>query len=175
MIRRQSTTRYDTVDVRVSLQSLSPGMQNAEGHQAISYNSCRNRHCPKCQTNAREKWLCARRRELLPVGYYHLVFSVPHALVPLLWQNKRCLFGLLFDASAATLLEVAADPARLGGEIAAANTLIAMPTECGRAATRDGAKHFELSPGERIAIAFEELASCPADDIGHLPGWSCHA
>ena len=87
------------------------------GHQAISYNSCRNRHCPKCQTNAREKWLCARRRELLPVGYFHLVFSVPHALVPLIWQNKRYLFGLLFDASAATLLEVAADPARLGAEV----------------------------------------------------------
>ena len=78
------------------------------GHQAISYNSCRNRHCPKCQTNAREKWLCARRQELLPVCYFHLVFSVPHALVPLIWQNKRHLFGLLFDASAATLLEVAA-------------------------------------------------------------------
>ena len=87
------------------------------GHQAISYNSCRNRHCPKCQTNAREKWLCARRQELLPVCYFHLVFSVPHALVPLIWQNKRYLFGLLFDASAATLLEVAADPARLGAEI----------------------------------------------------------
>jgi len=87
------------------------------GHRAISYNSCRNRHCPKCQTNAREKWLCARRRELLPVNYFHLVFSVPHALVPLIWENKRYLFGLLFDASAATLLEVAADPARLGAEI----------------------------------------------------------
>ncbi len=87
------------------------------GHQAISYNSCRNRHCPKCQTNAREKWLCARRRELLPVCYFHLVFSVPHALAPLMWQNKKLLFGLLFDASAAALLEVAADPARLGAEI----------------------------------------------------------
>jgi hypothetical protein len=87
------------------------------GHQAISYNSCRNRHCPKCQTNAREKWLCARQRELLPVCYFHLVFSVPHALVPLIWQNKKLLFGLLFDASAATLLEVAANPARLGAEI----------------------------------------------------------
>jgi Putative transposase/Transposase zinc-binding domain len=87
------------------------------GHQAISYNSCRNRHCPKCQTSAREKWLCARQRELLPVCYFHLVFSVPHALVPLIWQNKKLLFGLLFDASAATLLEVAADPARLGAEV----------------------------------------------------------
>ena len=87
------------------------------GHQAISYNSCRNRHCPKCQTNAREKWLCARRRELLPVCYFHLVFSVPHALVPLMWQNQKILFGLLFNASAATLLEVAADPSRLGGQV----------------------------------------------------------
>ena len=87
------------------------------GHQAISYNSCRNRHCPKCQTNAREKWLCARRRELLPVCYFHLVFSVPHALVPLIWQNKKFLFSLLFETSAATLLEVAADSARLGAEI----------------------------------------------------------
>jgi hypothetical protein len=87
------------------------------GHQAISYNSCRNRHCPKCQTNAREKWLCARRQELLPVCYFHLVFSVPHALVPLMWQNKKLLFSLLFEASAATLLEVAANPARLGAEI----------------------------------------------------------
>ena len=87
------------------------------GYQAISYNSCRNRHCPKCQTNAREKWLRRRQQELLPVGYYHLVFSVPHALVPLIWQNKKRLFKLLFEASAATLLEVAADPKHLGAEV----------------------------------------------------------
>jgi hypothetical protein len=87
------------------------------GHRAISYNSCRNRHCPKCQTNARNKWLAARQQELLPADYYHLVFSVPHALVPLIWQNKKVLFKLLFDASAETLLEVAADPKHLGAEI----------------------------------------------------------
>ena len=87
------------------------------GHQVISYNSCRNRHCPKCQTSARDKWLAARQQELLPVGYYHLVFSVPHTLNPLVWQNKRVLFKLLFEASAETLLEVAADPKRLGAEI----------------------------------------------------------
>jgi hypothetical protein len=87
------------------------------GYQAISYNSCRNRHCPKCQTNAREKWLRAREQELLPVGYFHLVFSVPHALVPLIWQNQRVLFALLFEASAAALLEVASDPKHLGAEI----------------------------------------------------------
>lgn len=87
------------------------------GHQATFFNSCRNRHCPKCQTNARNRWLTARQRELLPAGYYHLVFSVPHTLVPLMWQNKRVLFQLLFEASAATLLEVAADPRHLGAEI----------------------------------------------------------
>jgi hypothetical protein len=87
------------------------------GHQAISYNSCRNRHCPKCQTSAREKWLDKRQQELLPVAYYHLVFSVPHAFVPLIWQNKRRLFSLLFETSAATLLEVAADPKHLGADI----------------------------------------------------------
>lgn len=87
------------------------------GYQAILFNSCRNRHCPKCQTNAREKWLRRRQQEVLPVIYHHLVFSVPHALVPLLWQNKKILFSLLFDATAATLLEVAADPKRLGAEI----------------------------------------------------------
>ena len=87
------------------------------GYQATWFNSCRNRHCPKCQTNAREKWLRRRQQELLPAVYYHLVFSVPHALVPLIWQNKKTLFSLLFEATAATLLEVAADPKHLGAEI----------------------------------------------------------
>ena len=87
------------------------------GYQAISYNSCRNRHCPKCQTSTGEKWLRAPEQELLPVSYFHLVFSVPHALVPLIWQNQKVLFKLLFEASSATLLQVAADPKRLGAEI----------------------------------------------------------
>lgn len=87
------------------------------GYQAISFFSCRNRHCPKCQVNAREKWLRQRQRELLPVGYYHIVFSVPHRLIPLIWQNKKLLFSLLFQATGSALLEVAADPKRLGAEI----------------------------------------------------------
>jgi len=87
------------------------------GREAISYNSCRNRHCPKCQTGARDRWLARRQQELLDVGYYHLVFSVPHELVPLMWQNKRQLFSLLFEASAASLLDVAADPKHLGAEL----------------------------------------------------------
>jgi hypothetical protein len=87
------------------------------GHQAISYNSCRNRHCPKCQIAAREQWLAARSAELLPVPYYHVVFTLPRALSALVLQNKRWLYNLLFRASAETLLEVAANPKYLGAQI----------------------------------------------------------
>jgi hypothetical protein len=87
------------------------------GHQAISYNSCRNRHCPKCQSNARNKWLAARQEELLNVPYVHVVFTLPHQLAPLVFHNKKLLYGLLFRASSGTLLEVAADPRHLGAEI----------------------------------------------------------
>lgn len=94
------------------------------GYQsAISYNSCRNRHCPKCQTGARNKWLAARSQELLPVPYVHVVFTLPQELVPLAYHNKRLLYGLLFQASAATLLEVAADPKHLGAEIGVLSVL----------------------------------------------------
>jgi len=87
------------------------------GHTAISYNSCRNRHCPKCQGNARLRWLQARARELLHSSYVHVVFTVPRELAPLALQNKRLLYNLLFHASAATLLEIARDPRHLGAEI----------------------------------------------------------
>ena len=88
------------------------------GHRAtISYNSCRNRHCPKCQTGARERWLEARRRELLPSPYAHVVFTLPAQLAPLALQNKKIIYDLLLRASAETLLEVARNPRRLGAEI----------------------------------------------------------
>ncbi len=88
------------------------------GHRApISYNSCRDRHCPKCQTAARERWIAARRQELLPTRYLHVVFTLPHRLAPLVLQNKKVLYGLLFRTSAETLLEVARDPKHLGAEI----------------------------------------------------------
>ena len=83
---------------------------------AISYNSCRNRHCPKCQTSARERWIQARRRELLPSPYVHVVFTLPHQLAALALQNKKLIYGLLLRASAETLLEVARNPRRLGAE-----------------------------------------------------------
>ena len=87
------------------------------GHRVISYNSCRNRHCPKCQANARDRWLAARSRELLPTPYVHVVFTLPHQLAPLALQNKKILYTLLFRASAQTLLEIARDPKHLGAEI----------------------------------------------------------
>src|SRR6195256_5481245 len=88
------------------------------GHRApISYNSCRDRHCPKCQTAARDRWIAARQRELLPTRYLHVVFTLPHRVAPLVLQNKKVLYGLLFRTSAETLLEVARDPKHLGAEI----------------------------------------------------------
>jgi len=87
------------------------------GYQAISFNSCRNRHCPKCQGNARAKWLAARSAELLPVPYFHVVFTLPHELSALALQNKRLLYDLLYRASAATMLELARDPKHLGADI----------------------------------------------------------
>jgi Putative transposase/Transposase zinc-binding domain len=86
-------------------------------HRAISFNSCRNRHCPKCQAGARERWIATRRRELLPTRYLHVVFTLPHRLAPLALQNKKILYDLLFRTSAETLLEVARDPRHLGAEI----------------------------------------------------------
>jgi Putative transposase/Transposase zinc-binding domain len=86
-------------------------------YRAISYNSCRNRHCPKCLTHARDQWLAARQQELLPVGYHHVVFTLPHDFSWLALQNKTIVYDLLFRASAATLLEVAADPTHLGAAI----------------------------------------------------------
>jgi len=83
----------------------------------FSINSCRNRHCPKCQTQARNRWVAARTRELVPLNYFHVVFTVPHQLSELMLQNKRVLYELLFQSVAATLLEVAANPQRLGAEI----------------------------------------------------------
>jgi hypothetical protein len=87
------------------------------GHQVISFNSCRNRHCPKCQGNARDRWLAAREGELLPTRYVHVVFTLPRQLSPLAMQNKREICALLFRASAETLSQVARDPKHLGAEI----------------------------------------------------------
>ena len=87
------------------------------GLRTISYNSCRNRHCPKCQGNARCRWVRARQQELLPVRYVHVVFTLPHELAPMALANQKTIYTLLFRLSAETLMEFARDPRLLGAEI----------------------------------------------------------
>ncbi len=89
------------------------------GTQRYVYHSCRNRHCPKCQTLAKERWIAARRAELLPVPYFHLVFTLPHELNALAQGNPRALYAMLFAAASETLVQFGANPRWLGGEIAA--------------------------------------------------------
>ena len=87
------------------------------GHEVISYNSCRNRHCPKCQSLAKAEWLKARTEELLPVDYFHVVFTIPEVLNQITLQNKREVYNILFKAASKTLLTIAADPKHLGANI----------------------------------------------------------
>ncbi len=87
------------------------------GHSRIAYNSCRNRHCPKCQGVAARDWLAAREADLLPVGYFHLVFTLPAEIAPIAYQNKAMVYDLLFRAAAETLITIAADPQHLGARI----------------------------------------------------------
>jgi hypothetical protein len=90
---------------------------DACGHQAISYNSCRNRHCPKCQSLAKAEWLEARKAEVLPVEYYHVVFTLPEQLRPLALQNKNVMYNILFRAVSKTMLTIASDSKHLGADI----------------------------------------------------------
>src|SRR5713101_3380628 len=87
------------------------------GAVQVSYNSCRNRHCPKCQTLAKQRWLDARRAELLPIEYFHVVFTLPHTLNPLAQGNPRVVYSLLFQAVTATLTTFGRDPRHLGGDL----------------------------------------------------------
>ena len=86
-------------------------------HTAIAYNSCRNRHCPKCQGAAAREWMAAREAELLPVPYFHVVFTVPAAIGDIAYHNKAVIYDLLFKASAETMLTIAADRKHLGARI----------------------------------------------------------
>lgn len=90
---------------------------DACGHQRIAYNSCRNRHCPKCQSLARAQWLEDRQADLLPVPYFHVVFTVPEEIAAVALQNKRIVYAILFRAAAETLRIIGADPKHLGAEL----------------------------------------------------------
>jgi len=92
-------------------------------HTRISYNSCRNRHCPKCQGAAARDWLAERQAELLPVGYFHVVFTLPARIADIAYQNKRLVYDLLMRASAETTLTIAADPRHLGARIGITSVL----------------------------------------------------
>jgi hypothetical protein len=105
---------------------------NACGSTRQVYHSCRNRHCPQCQTRAKEAWLAARRREVLPVPYFHLVFTVPHELNGLIGQSARALYEMLFAAVSATLSEFAANPRWLGGTAAFTLVLHTWKQDLGR-------------------------------------------
>lgn len=87
------------------------------GADEVSYNSCRNRHCPKCQASAAQRWLQARRADLLPVEYYHVVFTLPAPIADIAYYNKAVVYGLLFDVAAETLLTIGADPKHLGARL----------------------------------------------------------
>src|SRR5207245_1383296 len=93
------------------------------GHSRIAYNSCRNRHCPKCQGAAAEDWLAAREADLLPVGYFHVVFTLPVGIAPIAYQNKAVVYDLMFRTASETLLTIAADPKHLGARIGATAVL----------------------------------------------------
>ena len=92
-------------------------------HSQISYNSCRNRHCPKCQGAAAKEWLAEREADLLPVPYYHVVFTLPAPIANIAYRNKAVVYDLLFRASAETMLTIAADPKHLGARVGITSVL----------------------------------------------------
>ena len=93
------------------------GPRPPRGHQRVAFNSCRNRHCPKCQSLVRAQWLADRQAELMPVEYFHVVFTLPEQIAAIAYQNKAVVYDLLFHATAETLRTIAADPKHLGADI----------------------------------------------------------
>jgi putative transposase/transposase-like zinc-binding protein len=125
------------------------------GHSRIAYNSCRNRHCPKCQGAAARDWLAAREADLLPVGYFHLVFTLPAEISRIAYQNKAVVYDLLFRTAAETLLTIAADPRHLGARIGATAVLHTW----GSAMTHHPHIHM-IVPGGGISLDGTRWVSC---------------
>ena len=118
------------------------------GHTAIAFNSCRNRHCPKCQAGAAREWLAARQADLLPVSYFHVVFTLPDPIAAIAYQNKAVVYAMLFEAAAETLRTIAADRRHLGAEIGATMVLHTWGqtlTHQDRKSTRLNSSHPRLS------------------------------
>jgi len=124
-------------------------------HTVIAYNSCRNRHCPKCQGSAAKQWLAEREAELLPVGYFHLVFTLPAPIADFAYQNKAVIYDLLFKTAAETTLTIAADPKRLGARIG----ITAVLHTWGSAMTHHPHLHM-IVPGGGISLDGSRWVSC---------------
>jgi hypothetical protein len=124
-------------------------------HQEIAYNSCRNRHCPKCQASAAKRWLEARQADLLPVAYYHVVFTLPAPISAIAYTNKTVIYGLLFEVAAETLRTIAADPKHLGAQIGATLVLHTW----GSALTHHPHVHG-IVPGGGLSLDGERWVSC---------------
>jgi hypothetical protein len=124
-------------------------------HTVIVYNSCRNRHCPKCQGAAAQQWLAEREADLLPVGYFHVVFTLPAAVADIAYQNKAAIYDILFTASAETMIAIAADPKHLGARIG----ITAVLHTWGSAMTHHPHVHM-IVPGGGIAADGSRWVSC---------------
>ena len=124
-------------------------------HTEIAYNSCRNRHCPKCQASAAKRWLEARQTELLPVEYYHVVFTLPAPISAIAYYNKAVIYGLLFEVAAETLRTIAADPKHLGARIGATLVLHTW----GSALTHHPHVHGVV-PGGGLSLDGQRWVSC---------------
>jgi hypothetical protein len=124
-------------------------------HSRIAYNSCRNRHCPKCQATARERWIAAREADLLPIPYFHVVFTVPAEIAAIAYQNKARVYAILFDAVAETLKTIGADPRHLGGELG----FIAILHTWGQTLTHHPHIHC-LVPGGALSVDGQRWIAC---------------
>ena len=124
-------------------------------HTQIAYNSCRNRHCPKCQGAAAKEWLAEREAELLPVPYYHVVFTLPAQVADIAYQNKAAIYGILFKASAEALITIAADPKHLGARVGVLSVLHTW----GSALTHHPHVHM-IVPGGGISLDGKSWVSC---------------
>ena len=125
------------------------------GHTQIAYNSCRNRHCPKCQGAAAREWLAEREKELLPVPYFHVVFTLPAKISDIAYQNKAAIYGILFKASAETMTTIAADPKHLGARVGVLSVLHTW----GSALTHHPHVHM-IVPGGGISLDGERWIAC---------------
>jgi hypothetical protein len=125
------------------------------GHSRIAYNSCRNRHCPKCQGAAAKDWLCERQADLLPVDYFHVVFTLPAEIAGIAWYNKAIVYDLLFRAASETMITIAADPKHLGARIGITTVLHTW----GSAMTHHPHVHM-IVPGGGISLDGERWVAC---------------